>query len=257
MSNMLHEHKELPKHIAIIPDGNRRWAETHGLSQLEGHRMGNEALNNDIKKAKELGIHTMTLWGFSTENCNRTKNEIDYLMKLFETHIDSNLEEAIKSGTRIIHLGRKDRIPTALKKKMVNAEAKTENNTEHVLNIGLDYGGHDEILRAVSKFAQNVLDKKFLPEDIKKEIGKYNNKYPYYLFSEYLDTKDQPYPYPDLIIRTSGEQRLSGFLSWQMAYAELYFTKLHMPDFGPKQLEDAINNYMGRERRFGGNKSTN
>ncbi|MDO8265812.1 MAG: undecaprenyl diphosphate synthase family protein, partial [Candidatus Saccharibacteria bacterium] len=107
--------------------------------------------------------------------------------------------------------------------------------------------------RAASQFAQDVLDNKFLPDDIKKEKGKYNNKYPYYIFNEYLDTKNQPYPYPDLIIRTSGEQRLSGFLSWQMAYAELYFTKLHMPDFGPEQLEDAINDYMGRERRFGGN----
>jgi undecaprenyl diphosphate synthase len=250
---MQDEQKELPKHVALIPDGNRRWARAHKLPQLEGHRKGFDMANKDIKRARELGIHTMTLWAFSTENWNRTKTEVDYLMKLYESNIDSNLKEALKTGTKIIHLGRKDRIPDALREKIINAEAKTQSNTNHVLNVALDYGGHDEIVRAALQFAQDVIAKKNIPEDVQKEIGKYNNKYPYYLFKNYLDTKDQPYPYPDLIIRTSGEQRLSGFLSWQMAYAELYFTSLHMPDFGPDELEKAIHDYMHRERRFGGN----
>lgn len=245
--------KEFPKHIALIPDGNRRWAKDRNLPQLEGHKKGFDAANEDIKKARDLGIHTMTLWAFSTENWNRTDHEVNYLMKLFETNIDANLKEAMKTGAKINHLGRKDRIPKSLKEKIINAETKTQNNTKHVLNIALDYGGHDEIIRAVIKVGHDVLEKKLVPEDIKKETGKYNNKYPYYLLKDYLDTKDQPYPYPDLIIRTSGEQRLSGFLSWQMAYSELYFTKLHMPDFGPKQLEEAINTFMHRDRRFGGN----
>ncbi|MFA6981733.1 MAG: polyprenyl diphosphate synthase [Patescibacteria group bacterium] len=252
-TNKDNEGRELPKHIALIPDGNRRWAKMHNLPQLEGHRRGFDTANKDIKRSRELGIHTMTLWAFSTENWNRSKVEVDYLMKLYETNIEKNLNEAMKTNTRIIHLGRKDRIPTSLKEKIIDAESKTELNTEHILNIALDYGGHDEIIRAVSRFAQDVLDNKHLPEDIEKEVGKYKDKYPYYLFGGYLDTKDQPFPYPDLVIRTSGEQRLSGFLSWQMAYAELYFTKLFMPDFGPDQLEGAVDEYMGRERRFGGN----
>jgi undecaprenyl diphosphate synthase len=253
MTTPSYDPKQLPKHIAIIPDGNRRWAKSRGLPQLIGHERGFDAANKDIRHARDLNIHTMTLWGFSTENWNRTPEEIDYLMKLFERSVDSNLDEAMKSNARIIHLGRKDRIPASLKNKITNAEDRTIHNTKHVLNIALDYGGHDEIIRVTAKFAEDVATGKRNPEDIQQETGKYNNKYPYYLFKDYLDTKDQPYPYPDLVIRTSGEQRLSGFMSWQMAYAELYFTKLHMPDFGPEKMEEAINDFTNRERRFGGN----
>ena len=239
----------IPNHIVIIPDGNRRWARSKGLPTFEGHRKGFDAANADIRKARELGIHTLTLWGFSTENWNRSKEEIDYLMKLFETNIEKNLKEAKKNEARIYHLGRKDRLPKPLLDKIAKAEEETKDFNKHVLNIGLDYGGHDEILRAIEK----VIKEKLKSEDIRKETGRLYDKYPYYAFKNYLDTKDQPYPYPDLVIRTSGEQRLSGFMSWQMAYSEIYFAQVHMPDFGPEELVKAIEDFSSRNRTFGGN----
>ena len=244
---------KVPNHVAIIPDGNRRWAKSKGLPAWKGHLKGFNTANADIRKSRELGIHTMTLWAFSTENWNRSKEEIDYLMNLYETNIEDNLKEAKKHGARIIHLGRKDRIPTSLKEKIIKAEEETRDFTNHVLNIALDYGGHDELLRAVEKIYADIESGKIKIEDIRKEVGKYKNKYPYYLLKNYLDTGDQPYPYPDLIIRTSGEQRLSGYLSWQAAYSELYFADLHMPDFDPKELVKAIEDFNNRTRRFGGN----
>lgn len=247
------ENKNIPNHVAIIPDGNRRWAKSKGLPSLEGHRRGFNAANADIKKSRELGIHTMTLWAFSTENWNRSQEEIDYLMNLYETNIEDNLKEAKKEQARIIHLGRKDRIPASLKEKIIKAEEETKEFNKFVLNIALDYGGQDEILRATTRMLQDIQDGKLKLEDIKSEVGKYKNKYPYYLYKNYLDTKDQPFPYPDLIIRTSGEKRLSGFLSWQAAYSELFFTELHMPDFGPEELTKAIEDFSNRNRRFGGN----
>jgi len=243
----------IPNHIAIIPDGNRRWAKSRGLPTLEGHRRGFNTANADIKKARELGVHTMTLWAFSTENWNRSKEEVDYLMNLYETNIESNLKEAEEKKSKIIHLGRKDRIPATLKEKIIKAEEKTKDFNDFVLNIALDYGGHDEILRATERIFSDIEKGNIKIEDIRNEIGKYKNKYPYYLYKNYLDTKDQPYPYPDLVIRTSGEQRLSGFLSWQLAYSEFYFTDLHMPDFGPEELVKAIEDFSNRNRRFGGN----
>jgi len=243
----------VPKHVAIIPDGNRRWAKNKGLPTLEGHRRGFDAANADIRKSRELGIHTMTLWAFSTENWNRSKEEVDYLMNLYEVNIEDNLKEAKKQGARIIHLGRKERIPATLREKIIKAEEETKDLTNHVLNIALDYGGHDELLRAMEKMHKDIEEGKITIADIKTEVGKYNGKYPYYLFKNYLDTKDQPNPYPDLIIRTSGEQRLSGYLSWQAAYSELYFTQLHMPDFGPEEFVKAMEDFSSRNRRFGGN----
>lgn len=253
MEKNTNEQLNIPNHIAIIPDGNRRWAKNKGLPTLMGHKKGFDTANEDIKKAREMGVHTMTLWAFSTENWNRSKEEIDYLMKLYEENIESNLKEAKKTETKIVHLGRKDRIPNSLREKIIKAEMETADFNKHVLNIALDYGGHDELLRAAEKMVEDIKSNKIAIEDIKKEMGKYNNKYPYYMFKNYLDTKDQLYPYPDLLIRTSGEQRLSGFLSWQIAYTELYFTNLHMPDFGPEELVKAIEFYSTRNRRFGGN----
>ncbi|MBN1162537.1 di-trans,poly-cis-decaprenylcistransferase [Patescibacteria group bacterium] len=244
---------KIPNHIAIIPDGNRRWAKSKGLPTLMGHRTGFEAANKDIEYARDIGVHTMTLWGFSTENWNRTEEEVKYLMNLFEEMIEKNLKKAIKQEARIIHLGRKDRIPEALRKKIENAEEKTLNFTKHTLNMAIDYGGHDEITRATQKILRDFKDGKITSDDLYKEDGKYAGKYPYLIFKNYLDTKDQPYPYPDLLIRTSGEQRFSGFLSWQMAYSEIYFAKVHMPDFGPKEFKKAIEDYSRRDRRFGGN----
>lgn len=252
MSDDTIEKLKIPAHIAIIPDGNRRWARDRGLPTFEGHRKGFNSANAVIKKARELGVHTMTLWAFSTENWNRSQEEVDYLMKLYETNIEKNLKEAKKHESKIIHLGRKERIPVKLKEKVIKAEEETKDFTRHVLNIGLDYGGHDDILRATQKIIKDVQSGKIEADDIFKEIGRYKGKYPYYLYKNYLDTGDQPNPYPDLVIRTSGEQRTSGYLSWQVAYCEYYFPKMHMPDFGPNELVDAIKEFSGRRRRFGG-----
>lgn len=242
----------MPNHVAIIPDGNRRWARSRGLPILEGHRRGFEAVNAVIRVARDLGIHTMTFWAFSTENWNRSKEEVSYLMKLYAQYLDDHLQEALDNDTRIIHLGRKSRLPKVLRKKIEEAETRSATNKTHVLNIGLDYGGQDEILRAVQKIAEDIGQNKITAKDLYKEVGKYNGKYPYYFFKNYLDTGDQAYPYPDLVIRTSGEQRLSGFLSWQSAYSEFYFADVHMPDFKEEEFKKALVDFTSRERRFGG-----
>lgn len=224
----------VPHHVAIIPDGNRRWARERGLPAFEGHRRGFEITPKLVRAARELGIHTLTIWAFSTENWNRSETEVKYLMKMYEWFIGKHLAEAKKEGARIYHLGRKDRIPKRLAEKMARAEGETADNDKYVLNIALDYGGHDEILRAIGR----MNGEKKLTED---------------KFAEYLDTRGQPHPDPDLIIRTSGEQRTSGLFSWQAAYAEFYFEPDHFPDFSPKKLREAIIDYAQRGRRFGGN----
>ena len=224
----------VPHHVAIIPDGNRRWARERGLPIFEGHRRGFESTPKLVRAARELGIHTLTIWAFSTENWNRSEKEVKYLMKMYEWFIGRHLAEAKREGARIYHLGRKDRIPKRLAEKMARAEIETADNDKYVLNIALDYGGHDEILRAIGR----MNGEKKLTED---------------KFADYLDTRGQPHPDPDLIIRTSGEQRTSGLFSWQAAYAEFYFEKDHFPDFSPKKLREAIIDYAQRGRRFGGN----
>ncbi|GIW69427.1 MAG: isoprenyl transferase [Patescibacteria group bacterium] len=247
------EKLNIPNHIAIIPDGNRRWAKEHGLPPFEGHRRGFEAVRKLLHYSREIGVHTMTFWGFSTENWNRSSDEVSYLMKIFEDYISDNIKDAHKYGVRIYHLGRKDRVPESLRKKLEQAEEETKSYTNHDLNICIDYGGQDEIIRVVQKVCEDVKNGVVNLEDLKNETGKYVGKYPMYSLKNYFDTKDQPYPYPDLIIRTSGEKRLSGFLPWQSAYSELYFAQVHMPDFDEKELMKAIEDFNKRDRRFGGN----
>jgi len=227
---------KIPVHIAILADGNRRWAKERGLPTLEGHRRGAEVVKQLSKKAKALGVKIITFWVFSTENWKRTVEETGYLMNLFDTFIDRERKEAIKEKTRIIHMGRKDRIPEGLRKKIVQAEEETKHFTDYYFVVALDYGGRDEVIRAIQKIHKDGLSMSNLQEsDI----------------DNYLDTKDLPQPDPDIIIRTSGEARLSGFMSWQSAYSEYYFSPLMFPDFGPDQLEDAIKEYGERKRRFG------
>ncbi len=228
----------VPDHIAIIPDGNRRWARAQGLPTLQGHRKGFDRAVEVSRAARNAGIHTVTLWGFSTENWDRSKEEVNYLMKLYEKLIDDYLREAKKDDVKIVHLGRKDRISKTLLAKIVKAEKETDNNSKYVMNIAIDYGGQDEILRGVQKIISAGV-----PAD------KVDKK----LFESYLDTAGQPYPYVDLIIRTSGEQRISGFLAWQACYAEYYWEDGHFPDFTPEKLKAAILDYSRRRRRFGGN----
>ncbi|HAI94967.1 TPA: di-trans,poly-cis-decaprenylcistransferase [candidate division WWE3 bacterium] len=243
----------IPNHIAIIPDGNRRWAKDHNLPAFEGHRRGFEAVKNIMHKSRELGVHTLTFWGFSTENWNRSDEEVSYLMDIFENYISDNIKDAHKYGVRIYHLGRKDRIPESLRKRLIQAEEETKNYTNYDLNMAIDYGGQDEILRVVEKVLYDVEKGAVKLDDLRNITGKYADKYPLYLLKNYFDTKEQLYPYPDLLIRTSGEKRLSGFLPWQTAYSEIYFAGVHMPDFDEKELMKAIQDYNTRERRFGGN----
>jgi undecaprenyl diphosphate synthase len=229
---------KVPDHIAIIPDGNRRWARARGLHTLKGHKVGFDRAVEIGRAAREWGIHTVTLWGFSTENWDRTKKEIGYLMKLYEKLVDDYLKEARENNVKIIHLGRKDRLPKILLKKIVDAERKTRGNNKYIMNIALDYGGHDDIIRAV----QGMIEDKVEAKSVNKE-----------LIEKYLDTKGQPYPYVDLMIRTSGEQRTSGFLLWQSEYNEFYWENDHFPDFTPEKLKEAILDYSRRRRRFGAN----
>jgi undecaprenyl diphosphate synthase len=228
----------VPNHIAIIPDGNRRWARSRGLHTLLGHKAGFERAVEIGRAARKMGVHTVTLWGFSTENWDRTEEEIKYLMKLYKKLIDDYLAEANRDSIRIIHIGRKDRIPKFLLDKITCAEKTTEKNRKHIINLAIDYGGQDDIIRAVKKM---IADK--IPESrISKED-----------FDKYIDLHNQPYPYVDLMIRTSGEQRTSGFLLWNSPYTEYYWENDHFPDFTPEKLKDAVLDYSRRRRRFGGN----
>ncbi len=224
----------IPNHVAIIPDGNRRWARKHNLPVFIGHQKGFQSLKKIIKKSFQIGIKVVTIWGFSTENWKRDKEEIENLMKLFKKIIDFYLKEALKNQIRLIHLGRKDRLDKILIKKIIDAEEKTKKFNKNYLCIGLDYGGQDEILRAINQIIKTKIN--FINEEV---------------FNQYLDTKDLPYPYPDLIIRTSGEQRLSGFLLWQAVYSELIFVKKYLPEFTIKDFQNCIKEYSHRKRRFG------
>lgn len=221
-------------HLAIIPDGNRRWARQRGLPTFEGHRKGFERIKELGKKARELGIKVFTVWAFSTENWTRSEKEVDYLMRIYEQWIDENLQQAIRDKVRIIHIGRKDRITLSLKKKIIDAEEKTRVFDSHFFVIALDYGGKDEVVRAV-KTAQNL------------EFRIKNEKE----FEQFLDTKDLPFPNPDLVIRTSGEQRSSGFMIWQAAYSEYMFVEKYLPDFTADDLEACIKQFQDRKRRYG------
>lgn len=231
---------KVPNHLAIIPDGNRRWAMERGLPTFEGHRRGFEVGIKITQACRNFGVHTLTFWAFSTENWERSKEEVSYLMGLYHRFIDQYLEEAKKNGVRIIHLGRKERIEKNLFKKLKKAEEETKNNKKYIFNFALDYGGQDEILRAVDKLRLNT----------KFQVP--NTKLTKEFFESFLDTAGQPYPYPDLMIRTSGELRTSGLLLWQSAYTEFYFEKDYFPDLTPEHIKKAILAYSQRQRRFGG-----
>ena len=230
---------KVPDHIAVIPDGNRRWARTRGFKPTQGHIEGAKRVTEVSKAARSWGVHTITFWGLSTENwLKRSDSEVKLLMKIISHFLDENLKEAQKEDVRIVHLGRKDRLPKALVGKILQAEHMTRNNKKYIFNVALDYGGQDEIIRAVKKMMKDDVD----PNDV--DIG---------LLDSYMDTATQPYPYPDLIIRTSGEQRTSGLLLWQSHYAEIYWERDHLPDFTTEKLKEAILDYSRRRRRFGGN----
>jgi len=224
----------VPKHIVVIPDGNRRWAKAKLLKPWEGHiKAGSyENLFPLFKKARELGVRYVSMWGFSTENWRRSKKEIDILMRLFLKTIRDFAKEFHKEKIRFRHLGRRDRIPKELVSEMEKLEEDTKSYDGFNFQLCLDYGGRDEIVRAVNKVLG--LGKKKITESE---------------FSEFLDTADLPEP--DLIIRTGGEKRLSGMMPFQSVYAELYFVDKYFPDFTPNDLEIAIKDFSNRKRNFG------
>jgi len=227
----------VPNHIAIILDGNGRWARSRGLPVTKGHEAGAKALRKILDTSREIGVHTLTVWGFSTENWKRPPAERAKIFELIKNTLKEEFKRAKEEDVRFHHIGRKDRLPKGLLRLIKKTEEETKDNSSYVLNVALDYGGRDEVLRAVRKIVKDKIP-----------AGKINEK----LLSSYLDTANQPYPYPDLYIRTSGEQRTSGYLMWQMVYSEIYFERDHLPDLTPEKLKAAILDYSRRRRRFGG-----
>lgn len=222
-------------HVAIIPDGNRRWAREHGRSVLEGHKKGAETMLALFNKAKELHIQIGSFWCFSTENWNRARNEVEGLMGLFDLFLKKYSDKLIEHNVRFHHIGKKDSISNKLASHIANLEEKTRKFHTHHFVLGLDYGGRNEMIRAIH-FIQKQRVTQLITENE---------------FENFLDTKNLPFPNPDLIIRTGGEKRLSGFMSWQSAYSELMFVKKFFPDFSPKDLEKCVKDYYQRQRRFG------
>ncbi|TSC84850.1 MAG: undecaprenyl pyrophosphate synthase [Parcubacteria group bacterium Gr01-1014_13] len=226
--------KITPNHIAIILDGNRRWAKERGLPTFFGHKKGMENAKKVVLYAQKAGVKVITMYAFSTENWSRSEKEINYLMKLFENYLDKYIDDYHKRGIKFRHIGSLKELPASLQKKLKSAIELTKNNQGIVANLALNYGGRDEIKRAVQKLVDDGVEAKDITLDL---IG--NN----------LDTAGLPDP--DFIIRTSGEQRTSGFLIWQGAYSELYFPKVHWPDFNEKEFDKAIAEFNKRQRRFG------
>lgn len=226
----------VPNHVAIIYDGNRRWAKRHGLSEAEGHKAGaKNVVDNVVRFAKDYDIKYLTFWLFSTENWKRDEKEVSFIWNLFRKYFDEFFKEFSKEKIRFHHIGRKDRLPKDIIDSILKLEKDTESFEDHHLCLALDYGGRDEILHATKEMIRLGLK----PEDVTEEN-----------FSKYLYTKD--IPDPDLIIRTSGELRFSGFMAWQGTYAELFVSDKNGPDFDQAEFEKALESFSKRERRFGG-----
>ncbi|MDO9515633.1 MAG: isoprenyl transferase [Syntrophales bacterium] len=230
--------EKLPRHIAVIMDGNGRWAKKNMLKRGMGHERGAESVRTVVKTCRELGIQYLTLYAFSVENWQRPKSEVRALISLLETYLKSELVEMKETGIRLFTIGDTEKLPKTVRDLLFRAMEETSGNSGMVLNLALSYGGRDEIISAVQGILRDAklsnIDEKTITKDV---------------FSQYLYTADMPDP--DLLIRTSGEYRLSNFLLWQMAYTELYFTDVLWPDFSKDELIEAIVDYQRRERRFG------
>jgi undecaprenyl diphosphate synthase len=224
----------LPQHVAIIMDGNGRWAKQRGLPRFAGHKAGSDNIRRVAELFADYGIKYLTLYMFSTENWNRPEGEVSELLNLLAEKIDSETQAFHKANIRLKHLGRLDRLSPHLSQKITAATELTKNNTRMTLCLAFDYGGRNEIVQAV----QRLITDDILPTSIDEAR-----------FSQYLYTSG--IPDPDLIIRTGGEMRLSNFLLWQAAYSELYFTPVLWPDFGRKEIQEALLDYKQRQRRFG------
>jgi len=226
--------KTIPSHVAIILDGNRRWAKERGLPTFFGHRKGMDNAKKIVLYAQKVGVKVITMYAFSTENWSRSEKEVNYLMKLFENYIDKYIGDYHKRGIKFRHIGSLKELPASLQKKIKNAIELTKNNKGIIANLALNYGGRDEIKRTMQK----LMNQGIKAEEVTLD-----------LISENLDTAGLPDP--DFIIRTSGEQRTSGFLTWQGAYSELYFPKVSWPAFDTKEFDKAIAEFNKRQRRFG------
>ncbi|MFF0825873.1 isoprenyl transferase [Brevibacillus sp. NPDC003359] len=229
---------KIPEHVAIIMDGNGRWASKRSLPRVAGHRAGMKAVKEVVKAADEIGVRYMTMYAFSTENWKRPRDEVDFLMKLPQEFLSTELDELIERGVRIRMLGSKDELPSHTLKALLEAEETTKDNSGLQLNFALNYGGRDELAKAFSVMAAQVKAGELQPEQLTEE-----------LISSYLYTSE--IPDPDLLIRTSGEIRLSNFMLWQLAYTELWFTDVLWPDFTREHFYQAIVEYQGRARRYG------
>jgi len=230
--------KEVPNHIAIIMDGNGRWAKSHNKPRVFGHKKGVLSVRNVVEGAGEIGVKFLTLYAFSTENWNRPKVEVAALMQLLVATISSEVSSLNKNNVRLLTIGDLKSLPGNCERELEKAKEKTKNNTGLSLVLALSYSSKSEIVRAVKKIATSVRDKQI-------EIDSIDND----LINDYLDTA--AIPSPELLIRTSGEYRLSNFLLWQIAYSELYFTNKYWPDFTKEDLFEAVFDYQNRERRFG------
>ena len=230
--------ESLPKHIAIIMDGNGRWAQERGMDRIEGHREGVKRVLEISRACRDLGVPTLTLYAFSSENWRRPPTEVSALMVIMKEFLQANRQELIDTETRLCTIGDIDRLPAETLGEIRKTVDETRHLTRHTLNIALSYGGRDEILQATRKLAADVVAGRIQPDEISEE-----------LFAAQLDTGGQPDP--DLMIRTSGEQRISNFLLWQLAYAEFIFPTVPWPDFTRDRLEECLDIYAGRERRFG------
>ncbi|MCI5220173.1 MAG: isoprenyl transferase [Candidatus Electrothrix sp. LOE2] len=228
----------LPAHVAVIMDGNGRWARQRHRPRLFGHKAGADSVREAVETAREVGIRHLSLYAFSTENWQRPGLEVKGLMTLLRTYLQSELDTMKKNGVRLACFGQKNRLPDDVRNMLDRVIAETEHCSELRLNLCLSYGSRAEMIGAVQEIGRKCAAGELKPEEIDDQ-----------LFSDHLYSAGQPDP--DLLIRTSGEQRLSNFLLWQLSYAELYFTDVQWPDFRRKQFLDALEEYAGRQRRFG------
>jgi undecaprenyl diphosphate synthase len=230
----------IPRHIAIIMDGNGRWAKKRARNRIFGHHQGRETVRKIVEAVREIGIHCLTLYTFSTENWSRSKVEVAGLMSLLKTVLTEELASLHSNGVKIIHLGEKLPLPEGVRKAIEEAEARTFHNTGMTLALAINYGGRRELVLAASRGAKACADGEIEPADLLDET----------VFERYLQT--DVISEPDLMIRTAGEQRISNFLLWKLAYSELYFTDVLWPEFTREDLLKALVSYQKRERRFGG-----
>jgi len=228
----------LPQHVAIIMDGNGRWAEQRGLSRLHGHRVGKDSVRAVVESARKLGIRYLSLFAFSTENWNRPPKEVDALMQLLRRYLASELDKMMKHEIRLVAVGSLRRLPPAVREALRSAVASTRNNTGMTVVLAVSYGGRDEITDAVRRLARKVKKGAIEPDAITQDV-----------FRRHLATKD--IPDPDLLVRTSGEMRVSNFFLWQLAYTEIYVTETLWPDFREREFEEALGFFEQRQRRFG------